>query len=126
MDHSTGPDLTPVAGLAAIAGARPEHILEIDRLMRIVHHVDDAEVKRPSCGAAPMGWWRAHRDWDKVDCENCLKLRPDDFDIAFTCTRCGEDVNADGRDRTGSRRCDDTATPSHHLHPVYDRPKEAL
>lgn len=44
--------------------------------MRIVHHVDDTETKALSCDVAPRDWWKAHWDWSKVDCEDCLKLRP--------------------------------------------------
>lgn len=67
--------LTPVTRLAAMAGLRPEHLLEIERLMVIVHHTEDRETKRLSCDVAPMDWWKAHWDWTKVTCEKCLKER---------------------------------------------------
>lgn len=70
------PLVTPVAALAVIAGARPERVLEIDRLMQIVHHVVDRETKALSCDVAPMDWWKAHWDWDEVTCKNCLEKRP--------------------------------------------------
>jgi hypothetical protein len=82
---------------------------------------DIADVLRAAGhDAAADEWLAGHGTGDDEGDSHYQGDTDDEFDKAFECGRCGEDVDANGQDRSGSQRCDDSATPSRHLHPEHD------